>query len=314
MRLKLSQTALFLLAILAGLWLCTASGHIAAAEVKRPELLLPLGHTMGISSVAMSGDGRRVLTGSGDQTAILWDAETARPLQTFKGHTGSVLSVALSRDSTRVLTGSADNTAILWDARYSAKPLQTFKRIPISVTSVARADDGIADPWPHGVGGQHRDPLGRGDRQAAPDLQGAPPSGLPGRGSGTPVAAPAPGDRSIRWRMPRMEVALSGDGKRVLTGSFDKTAILWDAETAKPLRTFKGHSDELWSVALSGDGKWAVTGSRDGTAILWDTETDRPLQIFKAHTESVNSVALSGDGKRVLTGSFDGGRLDPMGH
>ena len=46
-------------------------------------------------------------------------------------------------------------------------------------------------------------------------------------------------------------VALSHDGKRILTGSYDKTAILWDADTARPFQTSKGHTDAVTSVALS---------------------------------------------------------------
>ena len=52
-----------------------------------------------------------------------------------------------------------------------------------------------------------------------------------------------------------MSVALSGDGKHVLTGSGDKTAILWEAASGKKLQTFQGHTDSVKSVALSGDGK-----------------------------------------------------------
>ena len=88
---------------------------------------------------------------------------------------------------------------------------------------------------------------------------------------------------------------LSADGKHVVTGSCDKTAILWEAATAKKLQTFQGHTSDVLDVALSADGKQVVTGSNDGTAILWDAATGKKLQTFKGHTRDVTSVALSAD-------------------
>ena len=64
-------------------------------------------------------------------------------------------------------------------------------------------------------------------------------------------------------------VALSGDGSLALTGSYDRTAILWDAKSGEKLRTFSGHKDNVTSVALSGDASLALTGSASGTPILW---------------------------------------------
>jgi WD domain, G-beta repeat len=66
--------------------------------------------------VAFSPDGARVLTGSEDKTARLWDAATGLEIRAFKGHEGAVNSVAFSPDGARVLTGSWDKTARLWDA------------------------------------------------------------------------------------------------------------------------------------------------------------------------------------------------------
>jgi hypothetical protein len=100
-------------------------------------------------------------------------------------------------------------------------------------------------------------------------------------------------------------VALSSDGKLVLTGSFDQTAILWEAASGKKIHTFQGHTDQIIGVALSGDGKLALTGSKDKTAILWDAASGKKLHTFLGHTSVVWGVALSADGKHVLTGSFD---------
>jgi WD40 repeat protein len=63
-----------------------------------------------------------------------------------------------------------------------------------------------------------------------------------------------------------MSVGLSGDGKRALTGSQDKTAILWDAYTGEALTTFSGHEDSVLAVALTVDGRHVFSASSDGTA------------------------------------------------
>jgi WD40 repeat protein len=64
---------------------------------------------------------------------------------------------------------------------------------------------------------------------------------------------------------------------RILTGSEDYSAILWDAKTGQEVLTLQGHSQEVTSVAFAPDGRSALTGSRDGTAILWlTTDWKRP--------------------------------------
>lgn len=68
-------------------------------------------------------------------------------------------------------------------------------------------------------------------------------------------------------------VALSRDGKWLVTGSEDETAILWETATGREVRTFHGHKDSINSVALSGDGRWLATGS-GGTTLLEINEAE----------------------------------------
>ena len=62
-----------------------------------------------VFSVAFSPDGKRIVSGSSDQTVRLWDAATGQPVgQPLTGH--EVNSVAVGPDGQRIVSGSADGT------------------------------------------------------------------------------------------------------------------------------------------------------------------------------------------------------------
>jgi hypothetical protein len=83
---------------------------------KRREILTLRGHSLPATAVAFSPDGKRIVTGSADQTVKLWDAETGAELFTLRGHGGNILCLAMSADGQRIVSGSIDNTAKVWDA------------------------------------------------------------------------------------------------------------------------------------------------------------------------------------------------------
>ncbi len=197
-----------------------------------------------VTSVAVSTDGSRVVTGSADHTARVWDARTGKTLHTLKGSSGNVTSVAVSADGSRVVTGSDDNTVRVWDAR-TGKTLHTLKDHTSVVTSVAVSTDGSRV-----VTGSADHTARVWDARTEQTLHTL-------KGHTSVVTS----------------VAVSTDGSRVVTGSEDNTAQVWEARTGKTLHTLIGHTRVVTSVAFAADGSRLVTTDDHNNRFVWDTET-----------------------------------------
>jgi hypothetical protein len=99
-------------------------------------------------------------------------------------------------------------------------------------------------------------------------------------------------------------VAVSADGSRVVSGSDDQTARVWDARTGQFLYELTGHTARLSCVAVSADGTRIVTGAHDGTVRVWNGKTVQSVFELREDREGqvvyVWSVALSADGSQIV--------------
>ncbi|GKU13444.1 unnamed protein product, partial [Fusarium langsethiae] len=99
------------------------------------------GHGNSVNSVVFSADGKRIASGSRDETVKIWDAATGTCEQTLEGHGNSVNSVVFSADGQRIASGSDDETVKIWDAATGACE-QTLKGHGDWVMSVVFSADG----------------------------------------------------------------------------------------------------------------------------------------------------------------------------
>jgi hypothetical protein len=247
----------------------------AIAEKAAAETALTLmGHLEAVYSVKFSPDGKRIVSGSEDNTLKVWDAQTGQELLTLKGHSFAVSSVSFSPDGKRIVSGSSDKTVRVWDLETGQ---ETLKEHSFAVSSVSFSPDGKRI-----VSGSEDNTLKVWDAQTGQETLT-----LKGH-SGTVFS-----------------VSFSPDGKRIVSGSWDKTLKVWDAQTGQEMLTLKGHSDYVRSVSFSPDRKRIVSGSDDNSLKIWDAQTAAEMLTLKGHSDFVQSVSFSPDGKRIVSGSSD---------
>ncbi|MBC1298768.1 WD40 repeat domain-containing protein, partial [Nostoc sp. UCD122] len=83
-------------------------------------------HSDGVTSIAISPDGKRIVTGGiSTPTMKVWDLRTFLMLKGDSGHTQPVETVAISSDGRLIASGSDDGTIKLWDL-HTLKLLDTI--------------------------------------------------------------------------------------------------------------------------------------------------------------------------------------------
>jgi len=100
-------------------------------------------------------------------------------------------------------------------------------------------------------------------------------------------------------------VAITPDGKTLVSGSHDNTIKVWNLEKGGEPKTLTGHQSYVNSVAITPDGKTLVSGSGDNTIKVWNLEKGGEPKTLTGHQKSVESVAITPDGKTLVSGSWD---------
>ena len=239
------------------------------------------GHADEIHSVAFSPDGQRIVTGSWDRTAKVWDAASGTNLLTLKGHRDMIGSVDWSPDGRRIATASYDGTAKVWDAASGMDLLTLTGHSTVVYVAVFSPDrrriatggmDATAKAW-----------------DAAQAAGGSANYVWSVMEATVKVWDAADGKQLLTLRGHSAEVygvAFSPDGERIVTGSADGTAKLWDAADGKELLALKGHSTWVNSVAFSPDGRRIVTGSGDYTAKVWEAATAQQVDAWQREEQA----------------------------
>jgi outer membrane biosynthesis protein TonB len=204
----------------------------------------------GVNKIAISADGRRMVSGHSSGSVILWDLETKQPLHALDAHGWSVAGVSMSPDGTTAVSGDIDGELKLWDVT-SGRMLRSWLGHERGSYGIAYASDG------------RRLVTGSGDRTIKLwDLvKGKELRRFDGH-SGTVYG-----------------LVLSADDKRILSASLDGTARLWNLETGDELAIYAVQTGSLHSVAFGPDST-VITGGGDRTIRIWPEMGGDPIALL----------------------------------
>lgn len=251
------------------------------------------GRAVGVFIPEAEGVARTILTGgreddpqdpADDQlknSLRVFDIASGRTVQQLTGHEGLVISVDVSPDGTRAVSGSQDQTVRVWNiadgtgeivGRYEgargAVNGVVFMPDGLSVVSISRS--GQITQWAADEPRQIR--------------------------AFTDPADPEPAALQT--------LALSRDGRFLLTGGDSRVVRLWDTSSGALVRTFTIEDRAVRSLGFSPDASQLIVGSVNGSLTLF--AIDGPVvRTLSGHSRSVLSAAFA-DAKTLLTTGFDG--------
>jgi WD40 repeat protein len=268
-----------------------------------------------IVTVAFSADGKRLLGGSRNGVAYLWNFEDGRLLgQLGKSSTGNAAtpfnSLALAPKGQFVVyagdTLSLRTISSEPQAPSISVPDFAFGGAAVSldgsrILAVSSAENLLL--WKLGYTTKPSD-LGPADA----GVYGATafsPDGTRIISAGHTLRMIDSDSAKELWRRPRnnyafLSMAFRPDGKLIATGSQDTSVRLWDAANGNEIAILRGHKGYVDAVAFSPNGGNILSWSRDGQLILWDISSAKVSQKILGVTQG--GAAFSPDGRWIASG------------
>jgi len=289
-----------------------------------------------VRSVAISPDGKNIVTAGDDGIIRVWDA-TLKLSHPIAGGGSPVYSLAFSIDGNLLASAGFDGSVRIWDG-HSFAPLIAPFTVPVKLYGVAFeaknnpeyvlsvGADGMVRKWDWRTG-QAKPPVrsGSGAHPTTGSLSFMPnESGSyatanfngtirffdPGR---TDTINAFPGGVALR-------LAYSPDDTLVATAGADAGGIsgvkILDATTHALLKALPAHQGHAASVAWSRDGTVLATGGgfKDPSVALWDVQSGKQLLRFNGPADiepkdvdkDVEAVAFFPNQKRLISASETG--------
>ncbi|KAM9966277.1 hypothetical protein ACTFIR_006482 [Dictyostelium discoideum] len=272
----------------------TNSNEIKTYDLNTKRAQVLRGHEDLVMSVDVSADGKHIISGSRDKSAMIWDLEKKESIAQLTGHTGVISCVALPKKpstSMFAITASDDRTIKLWKGFSTTSSSnddskKKDKKISASVTKIAHEKD-------------------INSISIAPNDK---------------IIATASQDSYVKlWNVNNLEPITSIKAHRrgvwhvefspidqcFLTCSADGTIKIWSLSDYTCLKTLEGHKGSVLKASFISFGMQIVSVASEGLIKLWNIKTNECLNTFEGHESKIWALSVAKDQERFITGGSD---------
>lgn len=248
------------------------------------------GHRQPVEAVAVTPDGRHIVSASSDYTLKIWNLKLGWKLRTLRGpNRSSRSSVAVTPDGRRIVSTLLYGLEV-WDFRRRRllhtlypPPGSAFERSQITAMTVT--PDGRC-----AISAALNNTLEVWDLENGQDIHT-----LKGHTSYVKQVRVTPDGRR----------AISAAGTTYTVHSLDNSLKVWDLEQGTELQALKGHQNNVEALAITPDGQYVVSASWDRTIKVWSLETGETIAGFTGESE-ILTCALAPDGRTIVAGEQSG--------
>jgi len=256
-----------------------------------------LRHERPIVKLAFSGDGKRLVTASSDQTVKVWELTDGPSTAGITSKQVAVITeVNAGRELNTINFGADGNSVIIQWQVYDEDEDETY--YPISIWRVSPLGK-----LPHGDSGYHYavSPSGRYIATSKSDTWWV----------NVVMETEGQDDRGIRVVEDSTVTALSfADDFAVFTASRDKSVRAYDLENSGKELLKIDHDEEVSYINAWPDTGGILTISGERTVHLWRPARGKRLMLYEAlripHREKLNAISFSASYGRIATASDDG--------
>jgi len=288
-----------------------------------------LGHKSGVYTTKFSPSGNLLASGSNDKQILIWDIFDSQCKNTisFKGHSGSILEVSWSRDSATLYSCSADKTFSSWDITEGIriKKYRGHEGIVNSIDAsqtgsdiaVTAGDDFAVKLWDlrakEAVMEQKMNYQVTAVRFSQTN-EYVFFGGLDNQIKAWNVKANSIEFSLLGHKNTITGIALSNDGKKLLSNSIDNTVRSWDLKPFvtnedRELKVFMGgkHDFErnLLRCCWGPNDKYASAGSANKIVYIWGYDTGYIWGELMGHNGSVNETHINPKYPIIASASSD---------
>ncbi len=287
-------------------------------SAQRPNLIIPQSHSIYLSQIQFSEDGKLIYTTTIDGSTKIWDAVTGHLFHTINGNPSFIVPFTLDPRSKISAIGGEDFLAQIWDLRNGEQVKVLPGDYSLSL-QFAISPDGSTFLYGDETGVIEAKSLLNGQLLATKKRHAKEVLKIAYSNNGKYIYSLGEKDTLKVWQAQNWELVAQIGGLKIddlnvhflnknvqiVFGARSGKVYLWDFLTQK-IQNLEGHQSPLMNLNTSGNSQYVLSNDEEYTARLWDLKNKE--LVFTIQDSGLISTQVSKNGQYMI-GGFENGIL-----